>query len=105
MPLPEKFSELEPWIDWALPTMRERSDRRASSNMEELQSFYQALLPHLGDILEYMAEVPTNDNQEHNRDLLNLAKSLAEVAPAVELFQEPIISNGYDVRRFSSDNE
>tara|TARA_B100000530_G_C15712922_1_gene390702 strand:- start:277 stop:594 length:318 start_codon:yes stop_codon:yes gene_type:complete len=105
MSLPKKFTQLEPWVDWALPTMRERSERRASSNMNELQSFYNAVLPHLSDILAYMAKVPVEDNQEHNNKLLDLTKSLAEVAPAIELFEEPVISNGYDVRRFSTDNE
>ena len=105
MHLPEQFTQLDPWVDWALPTMRERSERRTSSNMDELQAFYNAVLPHLADILAYMATVPVEDDQEHNKKLLDLTKCLAEVAPAIELFEEPVISNGYDVRRFSTDNE
>ena len=103
--LPEHFADLEPWLDWALPTMAERSARRSASDMEQLQAFYDVMLPRLEAILEYLSRHPVSETTPANQRLLNLAKSLAEISPAVELFGEPTISYGYDVSRFSSDPE
>jgi len=68
--------------------------------------FYAAMLPRLGAVLEHLAGVPMTDSMDRqSAALLNLAKSVAEVAPAVEQFREPAVSNGYDVKRFRTDPE
>ncbi|MDH3644651.1 MAG: hypothetical protein OES38_21265 [Gammaproteobacteria bacterium] len=103
--LPAEFADLEPWTDWALTTMAERSARRSASSMQQLEAFYAAMLPRLEAVLEYLGRIPTDDVAPENRRLLDLSKSLAEVAPAVELFAEPTISYGYDVARFAADPE
>ena len=103
--LPSGFEDLEVWMDWSLVTMAERSARRCSSSMEDLEAFYGAMLPRLEAVLGYLAEIPADDEAPENKRLLDLAKSLAEVAPAVELFFEPTISYGYDVSRFATDPE
>src|SRR5210317_1425977 len=103
--LPSAFVELEAWLDWSLPTMVQRSARRASSSMEHLQAFYDAMLPRMPEVLGYLSEIPVGGGAPEDASLLNLTKSLAEVAPAVELFGEPTISYGYDVARFTPDPE
>ncbi len=103
--LPPGFDDLAPWIDWALPTMAERSARRGNSPIDTIQAFYDAMLPRMDAVLAYLADVPLDDPDRANVRLLDLANSLAEVAPAVELFFEPTISYGYDVARFEADLE
>jgi len=103
--LPAEFADLEPWMDWALTTMAERSARRSTSSMQELEAFYGAMLPRMETVLEYLGGIAADDAAPENRRLLDLTKSLAEVAPAVELFSEPTISYGYDVARFAADPE
>ena len=103
--LPAGFEDLESWLHWSLPTMAERSALRASSNMHDLRAFYDALLPRMGAVLAHLSSLAVGDGDPQNQSLLNLTKSLAEIAPAVELFDEPIISYGYDVARFSTDPE
>jgi hypothetical protein len=103
--LPADFVDLEPWLEWSLPTMAERSARRGACDMEQLQAFYDALLPRMQEVLSFLSEIPVTDQTPENQRLLNLTKSLAEVAPAVELFGEPSISYGYDVARFAADPE
>ena len=72
------------------------------STMEELDAFYQALLPRMDDVLEHLTTVPVSEDMDPgSRTLLNLSKSLAEVAPAVEQFFEPTISYGYEMSRFT----
>lgn len=100
--LPSGFEGLEPVLDWDLETMAERRDRRMGSSMEELDAFYQAMLPHMDAILEHLAEVSMAEPLDAgSQTLLNLSKSLAEVAPAVEQFFEPTISYGYEMDRFT----
>jgi len=104
--LPAGFDDLEPLLDWNLATMPERLERRMGASMEDLDAFYQALLPRMDAILEYLADVSTtNDMDEGSATLLNLSKSLAEVAPAVEQFFEPTISYGYQMDRFIAGGE
>ncbi len=103
--LPEGFEDLEPWLSWSLATMDERSARRSSSTMEQLEAFYAAMLPRMEAVLAYLDGVSADDETLENRRLLDLTKSLAEIAPAVELFFEPTISYGYDVSRFAVDPE
>ena len=45
--------------------------------------------------------VPFDEMPEDARNLFYLTLSLAEVAPAVELFRQPTVIDGYDVKRFS----
>jgi hypothetical protein len=103
--LPAGFEDLEPLLDWNLPTMAERRDRRTGSSMEELDAFYQAILPRMDAILEHLADVLMADLDERSATLLNLSKSVAEVAPAVEQFFEPAVSYGYQMDRFIAGGE
>ena len=104
-PLPAGFDDLEPWLDWSLATMAERSARRSASSMAEIEAFYSAMLPRMEAVLRHLAGLHVDEVSEQNQSLLDLTKSLAEVAPAVELFFEPTISYGYDVTRFATDPE
>ena len=99
--LPEGFEDLAEWADWDLETMAERSLKRGTSSMEDIQSFYDAILPRMGEILDYLVTVTmSEDTNPEDRSLLNLSKSMAEVAPAVEQFFEPEISFGFDTTRW-----
>ena len=95
--LPEDFQDLSVWSMWDLDLMSERSLQRSESSMEDIQAFYDAMLPRMENILKYLVTVPMSDEMEPEaKSLLNLAKSMAEVAPAVEQFFEPTISFGFD---------
>ncbi|MFT4561805.1 MAG: hypothetical protein ACI9BW_001547 [Gammaproteobacteria bacterium] len=98
--LPTPFSDLEAWTLWALETEKERSDKRQASSMAEIQAFYNALLPRTEAALEYLEQFPLADMPADANSLLLLTLSLAEVAPAVELFGQPSVVDGYDVTRF-----
>ncbi len=59
--LPAGFEDLEKWLDWALPTMAERSARRSASSMDDLQAFYDAMLPRLDAALAYLSGVAVGE--------------------------------------------
>ena len=53
--LPSQFTDLEPFaIGWSLAEERARNQKRLSSTMEELQTFYAAIFPRMEAILEYL---------------------------------------------------
>ena len=98
--LPEAFQDLAPYLAWSLPTERERSAKRQASTMAEINTFYQAALPRMDEVLPYLAQFPLENNPEDVQRLFYLALALAEVAPAVENFGQPSVVEGYDIARF-----
>lgn len=85
---------------WCLATESERSARRRASSMAELEAFYAAMLARMDQILPYLEQFPPDEVPADTQRLAYLTLSLAEVAPAVELFGEPTVTYGYDVARF-----
>lgn len=97
--LPGRFEDLEPFIDWALPTERERNNKRIASTMPAIKAFYDAMLPRARAIIAHLENFPVNEMPMHEARLMNLLLSLAEVANAVEIFKQPAVIDGYDSRR------
>lgn len=98
--LPESFADLEDFAGlWALATETERSRKRQASTMEEIRAFYDAMLPRMEGILSYLNKLPLHEMPEEDQRLLHLTLSLAEIAPAVELFKQPSVVDGYDISR------
>ena len=98
--LPAPFQDLEAYLEWSLPTERERSAKRQSSTFAALTTFYSVMLPRMDEVLPYLARFALETEDEDVRRLFHLALALAEVAPAVENFGQPSAVDGYDVGRF-----
>jgi hypothetical protein len=99
--LPDRFSDLEPLARvWALGTEDERHARRLASSIADLRTLYDAMIPRIDDILAYLSEFQLESLTLEGRNLLYLAFSLAEVGPAVELYGQPEVPDGFDSRRF-----
>jgi len=102
MTLPGEFKDLERFAAWALPSESERSEKRLSSKMEEISEFYAAMHERMNAILAHLSRYQVNDMPEDAKQLLYLALSLAEVAPAVEWYNQPTVIDGFDRRRYRS---
>jgi len=98
--LPQGFSDLEQFVEWALPSSTERNRKRRASSMDEINPFYDAMLPRLEQILAYLDQFSLREMPQDARRLLYLSLSLAEVTIAVELFHEPKVTGGCDPERF-----
>lgn len=99
--LPDQFRELEVFAPaWTLATETERNRKRLSSPMEELQAFYDVMLPRIEAIFEYLNQFPLDKMPENARKLFYLALSFAEIALAVELFKQPSVVDGFEPDRF-----
>ena len=98
--LPAPFADLEPFAAWALATEGQRARKRRDSTIAEIRAFYDAILPRMDAIIDYLNQLPLDNMPDDAQHLLNLTLSLAEVAPAVELFNQPLVTEGYDPERF-----
>ena len=90
--LPKEFSDLEALAKlWSLPTERDRYDRRLASSMDELQAFYDALVPRAKDAMAYLDQFPLDELPDDALNLLRLLYSLSTVSFAVDCFKQPRI--------------
>jgi hypothetical protein len=98
--LPEPFRDLGKYLEWALPTERERTAKRHASSMQEIRAFYDAMVVRLEEILQHLSRFSLENVPDDANTLLLLTMSLAEVAPAVENFGQPDVVDGYQWSRF-----
>lgn len=100
--LPETFADLEPLaITWSLATQRQREERRRVSSSTELRALYDALLPRMDVVLDYLNQYSLDELPEDAKRLLYLTFSLAEVAPYVECYQgKPFVPDSFEDTRF-----
>jgi len=90
--LPEKFADLEPFVDaWSLPTEGERYNKRLSSSMEEIQAFYDAIFPRSAQILDYLDQYSLDALPQDALRLQRLIYSLVCISIAVEAWGQPRI--------------
>jgi hypothetical protein len=98
--LPIQFVALEPFLSWALATEHERTTRRQMVGMAAIRDFYAAMLPRLDEILTFLEGFAPDEAPAAVNRLFLLSLSLAEVAPAIENFNQPSVIDGYDFKRF-----
>jgi hypothetical protein len=89
--LPAEFSDLEPFADWCLASEEDRYARRLASTMDELQAFYDAVVPRAEAAMAYCDRFPLDDLPADARNLLWLLYSMVMVSFPVEAFGQPRI--------------
>lgn len=100
-PLPARFAQFQALADdWALPTENERRLRRMQSAQEDLQRFYDTTKPVLDEWIQYLNGFALDSMPAPERNLLNLALSVVEVSPAIELFDNPWPKDVYPWDKF-----
>lgn len=87
--LPDAFTDLEPFADWALPSEYDRYAKRMSSTQDELQAFYDAAFPRLEASTGYLESVTLDDISDEDQNLLWLFCSLVTVSFPVEVWRQP----------------
>ena len=90
--LPPQFSDLEPFAKtWCLASEPERYAKRLASSMDELQAFYDAVIPRAEEAIAYCDEFSLHDLPDDVHRLLLLLYSLILVSFAVEIWRQPCI--------------
>ena len=99
--LPPGFESLAGFGEWALSTERERFDKRIASRMEQLQAFYDAVLPHMQGVIEHLKDYDLDrDVPEPTWNLYLLGLSFMDVSISVERFGEPDESDVFEADRY-----
>jgi len=98
--LPPGFAVAEPFVaDWVLPDAAARMAKRQSSRIEDLRRFYGVMLPLGEAALAHLRDFELGSVPEDSERLLKLMLALAEVAPAVEWYNDPRVYDGFPVER------
>ncbi|MDH6146176.1 MULTISPECIES: hypothetical protein [Paraburkholderia] len=104
--LPAGFESLAPFVDiWALETETARNVQRHAVGMEAILAFRDAFLPQVDDVVAYLNgyALATLDEHPEAMTLMYLLLSLAEIAPAIEFYNQPAVIDGYESARFRAD--
>jgi len=98
--LPDGFDDLAPFVDWALESERERTEKKVTATMDETRAFYDAMIPRFHEILDHLDGYfgETMPAGAHRLYLMSL--SLVEVATLVELYKQPGAVEACDPLRF-----
>lgn len=87
--LPSAFTELEPFIGWAIPTEEERYQKRLNSSMNDMQAFYDAMVIRADDARKYLDHNNYPELSPEALRLLWMLFSLIVVSYAVDVFGRP----------------
>jgi hypothetical protein len=90
--LPPDFSDLERFVaDWCLDSEPERYAKRLASSMDEIQEFYDAIMPRTPAAIAYLEKFPLDELPPDAWRLLKLLYSLILISFAVEIWKQPYI--------------
>ena len=90
--LPPEFADLEPFVqDWCLDGEPQRYAKRLASTMDEIQAFYDAVMPRTQDAIRYLEKFPLDALPEDAFRLLKLLYSLIVMSFPVEIWRQPRI--------------
>ena len=100
--LPDGFEALECFVEtWVLPDAAARMAKRQASRIEDLRTFYNAMLPMGEAALAWLRGYELGALPPEGERLLKLMLALAEVAPAVEWYDDPRVFDGFPVERIT----
>ena len=98
--LPEAFCDLEPYLEWSLPTERERIARRVATPMDEIIEFHGVMSKRLEEVIVYLNQYPYTEMPADAQCLCDMALSLVEVSMLVEMYKDPDKLKMVDAHRF-----
>ena len=98
--LPAGFETAEPFVaDWVLPDAAARMAKRQASSMEDIRALYDTMLGLGEAALAHLRQFELGALPEPEERLLKLMLALAEVAPAIEWYDDPRVYDGFPVER------
>lgn len=98
--LPVEFRKLGSLADkWAHSSFEARYRARLSSTMPEIQSFYDAMLPRMEKIVAYLNRFRPGEMPLEAERLFHLGLAFMDVSPAVELYHQRSVPQGFEADR------
>lgn len=97
----QAITAIEPFVDiWGLPTAAQRVAKRTTSSMDEINAFYDAMLPWMEEILNYLNQFPLEAIPGQALPVAYAALAMCEVDNPVR-WKETELSSGFDVRKMA----
>lgn len=88
--LPVGFEELERFVPyWVSDTNDGRREARSTAKMEDIQSFYDAIVKHAEEGIVYLEQFPLDSMPDDATRLFKLLLAMNHAAIAVEMHGEP----------------
>ena len=98
--LPQGFESLECFVaDWVQPDAAHRMAKRQASAIAAIRAFYDAMLTRGEEALGWLRGHALGALPPEGERLLKLMLALAEVAPAVEWYNDPRVFDGFPIER------
>ena len=99
--LPAGFEALQEFADaWALPTSDQRLHKRMATSMEDIQRFYDAMMPCIQPALAHLDTFGLDDMPAAEQCLFQLLLASAEAGLAVEVYRAPSLPLAPSAGRF-----
>ncbi|KWT97464.1 hypothetical protein WDL1P1_00657 (plasmid) [Variovorax sp. WDL1] len=97
--LPSQFSELEQFLPWALATEALRLERREKSTLEDIRTFYGAVLSRIEEVIEHFRQADTSAKggkgiAEETNNLYTLMLAFADASLSIELHKSHTVPDG-----------
>ena len=93
------FSDLCEFISqWGLPTAHERLAKRMEASMDEIERFYQAIVPQLEAIIEFLNQFPVDRIPREHLPLAYTALAVCEIDDPVHVWKAPALELSADMR-------
>ena len=96
------FSELKEFMDeWGDADAHQRLSKRTSAEFSDIKRFYDAVVPRLEEIIEFLNRFPVDDIPGEHRPLAWMALAACEMDDPVNVWKAPelaYISNAKDWR-------
>jgi hypothetical protein len=88
--LPAAFADLERFVaHWDVATSQERWTRRSETPLDQIQTFYDAMLARADEALAYVERFPLHDLPPDAACLMRLLLAMTQAAMAIELHESP----------------
>ena len=88
--LPAQFSELERFLpEWAPTNEMDLIEKRMISSVEEKQDFYDAVLPRIEEMLDFLAKYSFDDVPEDVANLIRLGQMLMRRVSSIVTMMAP----------------
>ena len=99
--LPAEFQDLAPYSDWALKSVQERVEKRIATPFDQLQNYYDLMLPRMKTIIEHLNTYTLAEMPEPEKNLFRMAASFIEASVAVELLGAPDEPGVFPIERIT----
>ena len=82
------FSDLKEFMDeWGYADAHERLKKRSNAEFSDIKKFYDAVVPRLEEIIEFLNQYPVDDIPGEFRPLAYMALAACEVDDPVNIWQ------------------